>query len=281
MNSTGDIRSTCKPFLRWIGGKSRLIRWLSKFVPTGLDGHTYWEPFLGAGSLFFAIEPKKAVLSDINSDLIMCFNAVMERPDLVSRYLREHRNSLSKDYYYEIRSKYNISKDTFAKAAMFIFLNQTCFNGIWRVNSAGKFNVPVGCINSPALPSRRDLLKLSGILVKTELKVGDFREVLKDTKENDFIYMDPPYARLNSASYFTHYNKDRFDDDDQIAVADTLIELDKKGCKVLISNVDTEFIRSLYNGFNITEQDVTRWVRADGKRYQVSELLVYNYELDK
>jgi len=270
---------TPKPFLRWAGGKTCSVPFLVGLVPSDVHRRTYWEPFLGAGSLFFALRPSRAVLSDRNADLIACFQAVRERPDLVSRYLQVHAARTSKDYYYTIRGRYNNSKESIAKSAMFIYLNKTCFNGIWRVNKKGEFNVPYGHKEPPALPSRADLVAASIALKTAKLRVGDFREVLEEAQTGDFIYLDPPYPPLNKTAYFTHYTQERFGETDQIAVAEMVTFLDKRGCRVLISNADTELIRSLYDGFQVFEQGVTRWIRTDGKRYQVNEIAVLNYHV--
>lgn len=271
--------STAKPFLRWVGGKTHLVSFLRSLVPPDFNCGTYWEPFVGAGSLFFALRPSRAVLSDRNADLIACFRAVHERPDLVSRYLRMHAARTSKNYYYTIRARYNRSKDSTAKSAMFIYLNKTCFNGIWRVNKKGEFNVPYGHKEPPALPSRADLVAASNALRSAELRVGDFREILGEAQAGDFVYLDPPYPALNETAYFVHYTQERFGIDDQIAVAEMATLLSERGCRVLISNADTEFIRSLYDGFKVSERGVTRWIRTDGKRYQVSEIVALNYDL--
>jgi DNA adenine methylase len=268
-----------KPFLRWAGGKTHLVPLLLGLAPPDVNRGTYWEPFLGAGNLFFALRPLRAVLSDRNADLIMCFRAVREHPDLIYEYLQLHGARTSTVYYYTIRQQYNQSKDSVAKSAMFIYLNKTCFNGIWRVNKKGEFNVPYGHKEPPALPSRADLLAASSILENAELKVGDFRDVLADARAGDFVYLDPPYPPLNETACFVHYTQERFCMEDQIAVAEMATTLDKRGCRVLISNADTEFIRSLYDNFQVLEQGVTRWIRTDGKRYRVNEIVALNYDI--
>lgn len=275
----GSKDLTPKPFLRWVGGKTHLVSFLCSLVPLDINRGTYWEPFLGAGSLFFALRPSRAVLSDRNADLIACFRAVRERPDLISRYLRMHAARTSKDYYYIIRARYNKSTDSIAKSAMFIYLNKTCFNGIWRVNKKGEFNVPYGHKEPPALPPRADLVAASNALRSAELRIGDFREVLGEAQPGDFVYLDPPYPPLNETAYFVHYTQERFGIDDQIAVAEMATLLSDRGCRVLISNADTGFIRSLYDGFKVSERGVTRWIRTDGKRYQVNEIVARNYDL--
>lgn len=279
MTEMGGTKPIPRPFLRWAGGKTHSVAFLSSLFPPDIDSGTYWEPFLGAGSLFFSLLPSRAVLADRNTDLVACFRAVRDRPDLVLRYLRIHAAHTSESYYYAIRTRFNRSADSVAKSAMFIYLNKTCFNGIWRVNKKGEFNVPYGHKQHPALPSRTQLLSASTALESTELKAGDFREVLQKARSADFIYLDPPYPPLNKTAHFTHYTKEGFDTDAQIAVARMATLLDKRGCRVLVSNANTEFIRSLYDGFQILDRGVTRWIRADGKRYQADEIAVVNYDV--
>ncbi len=270
-------KSVLKPFLRWAGGKTRLVDFILGVVPQDLEKVTYWEPFLGAGSLFFALQPYRAVLADLNHDLIACFKAVREHPDLIANYLRRHARLTSKDYYYEIRTKYNRANDSIAKSVMFIYLNKTCFNGIWRVNEKGEFNVPYGYKEPPTLPSSKDLKAASVALKCADLKVGDFRQILEEVGTNDFVYLDPPYPPLNQTAYFTHYTQERFGISDHEALAEMAIRLSKKGCRVLVSNADTKFIRSLYNSFRVVQRKVTRWIRSDGKRYKAREILILNY----
>ena len=269
-----------KPFLRWAGGKNRSVPFLIDHLPP--DSPTidrYFEPFLGAGSLFFSLTPRKAKLSDINKDLIECYQAVKKRPDLVSKYLDQHLPKTCEAYYYEMRHRYNNSKLSIHRAALFIYLNKTCFNGIWRVNKRGKFNVPYGRQDHPALPSKEELAEVSKALANAELKQKDYKDIIEEVEQGDFVYLDPPYPPLNSTSNFTHYTKEGFTTEDHRELALFAKELTKKGCYVLISNSDTEYIRSLYqNDFNLFELEVTRLIRADGTRYKVREIAITNYD---
>jgi len=257
----GKSNESVKPFLRWAGGKTRSTPFLidlfpSNFPSTGL----YYEPFLGAGSLFFYTEPQKAVLSDNKN---------------------QHLAKTCEEYYYRMRYEYNHTKPSISKAALFIYLNKTCFNGLWRVNKKGEFNVPYGFKEPPCLPSKEDLRKTSLALSNANLLHKDYREAVKDAKKGDFVYFDPPYPPLNGTSYFTHYTKERFTKEDHEKLALLAEELTKRECRVLISNADIPFIRSLYEGgFNIYGLEVTRWIRADGKRYKVRELAITNYDVE-
>lgn len=205
-------RQKTKPFLRWAGGKIRTANFLEEHLPQSFtNGNRYYEPFLGAGSLFFRMNTSKATLSDNNKDLIECYKAIKKRPDLIARYLKQHLSNNCKDYYYKMREKYNVSNPSITKAALFIYLNKTSFNGIWRVNKEGFYNVPYGYKEPPSLPTKDDLLNLSNILSKAKIIHKNYKEAVKDAKEGDFIYFDPPYPPLNGTSYFTHYTKEGFD----------------------------------------------------------------------
>jgi len=274
-------KNRAKPFLRWAGGKTRLIRFLDNHLPKDFsNGNRYYEPFLGAGSLFFRLKPQKATLSDNNEDLIDCFQAVRKRPNLILKYLRQHLLSTCEEYYYKMREKYNTSKPSIAKAALFIYLNKTCFNGIWRVNKKGQFNVPYGFKEPPCLPSRDELFEASKVLSKARILQMDYKEIAKYVKQGDFVYFDPPYPPLNGTSNFTHYTRERFTEKDHYELARIAKIINEIGCYVLISNADTPYIRSLYeDDFNIFELEVTRWIRTDGKRYKAKEIAITNYDV--
>ena len=269
------------PFIRWVGGKSKLIKHLKNYVPSDFcDGKYYYEPFLGAGSLFFHLTPQKAYLSDSNKDLIECYNAIKSDPEIISEHLNQHSENNCKEYYYKMRDEYNSSEPSTSKAALFIYLNKSCFNGIWRVNKKGHFNVPYGYKEPPPLPSNEDLLKISKALSNAKLVHKDYKDAVISASKGDFVYFDPPYPPLNGTSYFTHYTKERFNREDHAELALIVKELTKKGCLVMISNADIPYIKSLYkDSFNVYDLEVTRWIRTDGKRYKVGELIITNYEL--
>lgn len=278
---TETKKFTTKPFLRWAGGKIRSIPFLENHLPPNFSlMHRYYEPFIGAGSLFFHIKPSKAILSDNNKDLIECYETVQKRPDAISTYLEQYLSNTCEEYYYKMREKYNTSKHSIARAALFIYLNKTCFNGIWRVNKKGEFNVPYGFKEPPALPSKEKLRNVSMSLSNVELIHSDYKEAVKNAKRDDFIYFDPPYLPINGTSCFTRYTIDRFTKDDHDELALLAKKLTSKGCYVLISNAESPYIRSLYeDDFNIFELEVTRWIRSDGKRYKVKEVAITNYDV--
>ncbi len=270
-----------KPFLRWAGGKSRLTKFFKKYVPKEFG--TYWEPFLGSGALYFSLSPKQAYLSDSNATLIDCYKYVRDYPEEIFSYLKKHKIRNSEKYYYQIRDIYNKSKPSIAQAARFIYLNKTSFNGIFRVNINGAYNVPYGHKEPPALPTLFELKEISELLSGARLKSHSF-DLLSKTKgikENDFIYLDPPYPPLNITSNFTHYTVERFSWDDQKKVANLANALSAKGCLVMISNSDVPKIRELFKGWNFEVLPVVRFVAANGTRQKVNELVISNYPIEE
>lgn len=276
-------RVPAKPLLRWAGGKSRIVKYLLSYLPEE-DFGDYWEPFFGSGALFFALAPDRAYLSDSNSDLIACYEQVRNRPDVVFRHLRAHVSRTSEEYYYRVREAYNRSrlskrKSSAAQAARFIYLNRTSFNGIFRVNRKGEYNVPYGHKEPPPAPSCEDLRAASDLLRKASLFDRSYEVVLAGNAANpgDLIYLDPPYPPLNETASFTHYTASRFSWEDQERVAALANELKSHGCFVMISNTDIEAIRELYSGWNLCSLPVTRWIAANGSRHKVADLVISSY----
>lgn len=265
------------PLLRWAGGKRQLLSLLMEFVPQDFSNGTYREPFLGAGCLFFALQPQKAVLSDANAYLISCYAHVRDNWAAVNRCLKLHAERTSKEHYYKTRTLYNRSPHSSAQAARFIYLNKTCFNGIFRVNVKGKFNVPYGWKEPPALPTAEVLERASGALRRAELVSRGFDEALKEANPGDFVYLDPPYPPLNGTAYFTHYTMDRFTQLDQEKLASVVRHLDHVGCRVLMTSADIPLIRTLYKGFEIRSIPVTRFVTCKAIRHTVREVVITNY----
>lgn len=272
-----DSPTRIQPLLRWIGGKQHLLRRLVSFVPADYKKRCYREPFLGAGSMFLALRPERAHLADANQHLIRCYEAVRDSLNRVSAYLRDHAAKDCPDHYYTVREDYNRRPASVAQAARFLYLNRTCFNGVFRVNMRGKFNVPYGYKDHPVFPDREDLALVSQALAQAELAAVDYQDSLADAEPGDFLYLDPPYPPLNGTSYFTHYTKDRFDDDDQRALAESVCELDDQGCLFMMSNADTRMIRRLYRNFHITRLPVTRYVTCKATKHRVRELVITNY----
>jgi DNA adenine methylase len=267
----------CKPFLRWAGGKANLVGRLLDYVPPNLDSGTYWEPFLGAGSMFFSLRPKRAVLSDLNPHLIHCYRAIKNRPSLVYSYLRRFASENTKTHYYKVREEYNRSPFSYKNAARFIYLNKASFNGIFRVNIEGQFNVPYGRRKRLSIPEQVDLLMVSRALRRARLVPATYERVLKSAKRGDFVYLDPPYPPLNGTAYFAHYTKERFGKQDQKLLARVARELRRKGCRVMITNADKKEIRQLYSGWRIKSIKVRRWITCKAKKHRVEEIVITNY----
>ncbi|MBD2292429.1 DNA adenine methylase [Anabaena sphaerica FACHB-251] len=269
-------KETCpRPFLKWAGGKSRLIPQYKEYFPTNYQ--TYYEPFLGGGAVFFHLQPTKAVLTDINADLITTYRCVRDNVEGLIELLQKHKQQHERDYYYDVRSY--PEGTNLEKAARFIYLNKTCFNGLYRVNSQGKFNVPLGRYQNPGI-CQEDVLRIaSKALYKAEIKHADFTEVLNSAiNSNDFVFFDPPYYPLSGTSYFTAYSTYAFGEIQQIQLRDVFAELAKRGVKVMLSNSDCEFTRDLYHEFNIYRISAARSINSNAnKRGNISEVLVTSY----
>jgi DNA adenine methylase len=246
-------------------------------VPKGLSERTYHEPFLGAASLFLAIRPDKAFLSDANPHLVSAYRTIRARPQEVARHLKRLAASDSSDRYYAIRDAYNEGSEAAIAAAQFVYLNRTSFNGIFRVNRAGAYNVPYGYKESPIFPSEDTLRSFSGRLKEATLRCLDYRKALGLARRNSFVYLDPPYPPLNGTSFFAHYTSDRFELDQQEEVAEVARRLVERGCLVMVSNADTPAIRRLYRSFSALRLDVTRSVSCKAEKHSVGELVLRSY----
>ena len=233
---------TIKPFLKWAGGKQWLSRHLAHLVPAGSG--TYYEPFLGGGSLYFTARPTKAVLSDSNPRLVETYEALRDDPQGVIAVLEGWSNDTQT--YYEVRS--GAYADRVQRGAQFIFLNRTCWNGLYRVNRQGQFNVPFGNHGRAVFDSQH-LLDVSGALRGAVLRQGDFEQTLVTAACGDFVYLDPPYASLHARNGFRQYNQRLFGWHDQVRLASVAVELARSGCSVVVSNAHDEEILELYQGF--------------------------------
>jgi len=275
--SESDSSNRIEPFLRWAGGKRSIVSYLKNYLPSDIQDRLYIEPFLGAGSLFFALRPKSASLADSNPHLIDCFIFVRDCPNLVYYYLHKHGNRTSEKYYYKIRDEYNRSYASAAQAARFIYLNKTCFNGIFRVNRKGKFNVPYGRKEPPFLPDKKWLQIASDVLKSAIIRCSNYDIILATADIDDFIYLDPPYPPLNDTSNFTHYTKEHFNIRDHRRLAETMHELDARGCLVMMSNADIPIIHELYKRFRRQSLPVRRYITCKSVKHLVSELIITNY----
>lgn len=304
------MKPLVKPFLKWVGGKTQLLKDLEAKLPKSITQsgtiERYIEPFVGGGALFFYLKGKyqikKAYLIDNNDDLILAYKAIKKFPENIinelkpieSRYLKKNEKDRTK-YYYQIRHKYNKQKKKInyrgfselwlKHASYLIFLNKTCFNGLFRQNSKGEFNVPHGRYKNPKICDTGNLKKVSQALKNTNIICGDFSVCEKYTMPETLIYFDPPYRPLNATASFTAYTKNGFCDNEQLRLADLCKKLSQKEISILLSNSDPtnenkkdKFFDEIYNDFNIQRVLANRMINCNGeKRGQIKELLIANY----
>jgi DNA adenine methylase len=262
-----------KPFLKWAGGKKSLLTHLEKILPNSYN--SYFEPFLGGGALFFSLQPKKAFLSDLNKELINTYLQLKRHSKEVIKILE--KMPYEKTVYYKIRNTY--SKDKIYRAARFIYLNRSCWNGLYRENRKGEFNVPFGRFKNPTICDPVNLEAVSNALKKTSLRHVDFEIILEKAQNNDLVYLDPPYVTTHSNNGFLQYNAKIFSLEDQKRLKEVFLKLHKKKCKVILSNADHKFIRELYDQFYIYRVDRKSLLAGDKKkRKDVSELIITNYQ---
>ena len=293
-----------KPFVKWAGGKSSLIPQITKYFPFELKNgqiEKYVEPFVGGGAVLIDIlqkyDVKHAYAFDINKDLINCYNVIKYKvEDLIQKLDKKEKEFLALDkeerqkYFYNIRTEYNsyllYSEIDVKRASEFIFLNRTCFNGLYRVNKNGKFNVPCGKYKNPTICDSNNLRNLSKLLKNVVFAYGDYKESEKLVDENTFVYFDPPYRPLSVTSGFTSYTKEDFNDENQKELAEYYNKLNLKNAKLMLSNSNPKntnendnFFEKIYKGFNINEVSAKRMINANAKgRGEISELLITNYE---
>jgi DNA adenine methylase len=269
-------------FLKWAGGKLQLIEQFENLFPP--DFCNYYEPFIGSGAVFFYLKskskPNKVILSDTNEELINCFAVVRDKPSELIEVLLNHRKRHSKQYYYEVRDLESERLDSVSRAARMIYLNKTCFNGLYRVNSKGKFNVPFGDYKNPSIFNRNTLYRASQMLQDAALRVMTFDKVLDFAGKDDFVYFDPPYIPLSKTSSFTRYSKSEFSIKEQNQLSEAFRALDSMGCFVMLSNSDHSLIRELYRDYdkNIVVVRAKRKINSVGsKRGAINEIVVTNY----
>ena len=271
------------PFLKWVGGKRQLIPTIKKRLPKGLSNCSYYEPFIGGGALLFELQPKRAIINDYNEELINVYKVIRDNPDELIEDLKKHENTA--DYFYEIRaidrkpSFKNLSK--IERASRIIYLNKTCYNGLYRVNNAGEFNSPFGKYKNPNIVNEPIIRAVSKYLNTSKIQIlsGDYEEVLKDIPINSFVYLDPPYHPLSDSPNFTGYIQGGWSEEDQIRLRNVCNSLNDRGIKFLLSNSSADFIREIYAGYNIHIVKAIRAVNSDStKRGQVNEFLISNYE---
>ncbi len=268
-------------FVKWAGGKRQLLEQFKLFFPKKVI--VYHDPFVGGGSVAFQIiqkhHPQKTYLSDINEELINCYKVIRNNVEELIWALKRFKEMHSKETYYKIRSQNPAKFDPVTRAARFVYLNKTCFNGLYRVNSKGQFNVPIGSYKNPTIVQEDDLRAISKLLKKVNIISASFENVVEQARKSDFIYFDPPYYPINKQS-FTTYTKENFLDEEQKRLAEVFRKLDKKGCLVMLSNSDTPFIKKLYKDYNVHTVKAKRVINCDAtKRGLINEIIVTNYPI--
>ena len=267
-------------FVKWAGGKGQLIEQFIPLFPKKIN--RYIEPFVGGGAVLFYIiqnyHPKEIIISDVNKELITTYNVIKQDVEKLISILREHKKHHSKDYYYKIRAILPSSLSDVDKAARFIYLNKTCFNGLYRVNSKGGFNVPMGQYKNPDIVQENKLREISKLLKNVTIKCESFENVLSYSKKGDFVYFDPPYYPLKNKNSFTTYHHDVFLDNEHKKLAEVFDALSKKGCFVMESNSDTGFVRKLYSKYAIKLVRATRMINCRSEdRGLINEIVIRNY----
>ena len=297
-------RIECKPFIKWVGGKGQLLPEINKLYPVelGKNINKYAEIFIGGGAVLFDILSKyrldEVYISDKNLELINTYKSIRDDVGILIKLLKEMEeqytslnNENRKLYYYEKRREYNnlkinIEENNIEKAVLFIFLNKTCFNGLYRVNKKGEFNVPIGAYKKPKICDEENLKNVSLVLKKVKIIYADYRESESFIDEKTFVYIDPPYRPLNTSSSFTSYTANDFNDKEQIELAEYINVLNKKGAKIVISNsdpknndIDDNFFDKLYKNYNINRVKATRMLNSNASlRGVINELLITNYK---
>jgi len=265
-----------RPFVKWAGGKRRLLEQYSTFFPPMTRYRRYFEPFLGGGAVFFHLQPKNAVLGDLNAELINCYKMVKEQPEELIALLKKYRST--EKHFYQTREINPSKLPPLERASRFIYLNKTCYNGLYRVNSNGMFNVPFGRYQHPSICDAAAIRAASLALKSAQLKISSFEKTAATARRGDFIYFDPPYVPLSRTASFTNYTSDDFDEAAQIKLARLVRELDSLGCLVMVSNSDTEFVRELYSGFVIETARCNRAINSFAAgRGSITELVIRNY----
>jgi DNA adenine methylase len=261
-----------KPFLKWAGGKRQLLEQLRMFIPRSYD--RYFEPFLGGGALFFDLKPKKGVLSDVNPELVDCYVAVRDHVEELIRALREHPHEAK--HFYAVRKMDPAELSLVERAARTIFLNKTGFNGLYRVNRSGKFNVPFGSYAKPKICDPDNLRACSAALANVQLSVRDFADAVAGARKGDFVYFDPPYVPLSRTATFTAYAAGGFGPDAQVRLSEVFGQLSDRKVSVLLSNSDVPAIRKLYAAHRIHVVKASRAINSNAaRRGPVSEVVVH------
>jgi DNA adenine methylase len=271
------------PFVKWVGGKRQLIPEIKALLPEKFSSYTYMEPFVGGGAVLFEFQPAKAIINDYNTELINCYEVIRDNVGELVADLKKHKNE--EKYFYELRALDRDNKITdlskIKRASRIIYLNKTCFNGLYRVNSAGEFNSPFGryknpnIVNEPVLKAVSNYFKTNDITIVND----DYESVIKKAGKKTFIYFDPPYHPLSQSSNFTGYIQGGWNEEDQERLKQACDMLTEKGVKFLLSNSAAPFIKELYKNYQVHIVKATRAINSDGaKRGEIDEVLIRNYE---
>lgn len=273
-----------QPFVKWVGGKRQLLTEIESAMPPRKSYSTYYEPFVGGGAVLFHNQPKKAIINDYNTDLINAYQVIKENVDELIDSLKQHENT--EEYFYKQREldrhpDFNLLTEV-EKASRLIYLNKTCFNGLYRVNSQGFFNTPYGRYKNPNIVNEHVLRALNAYFNDKSNKIifrnGDFEDAVKNIRKGSFVYFDPPYAPVSTTSNYTGYTLAGFNEADQIRLKKLCDKLDKQGVKWLLSNSKVDFITELYKDYDIQIVNAKRNVNSvASKRGEVEEVLIKNY----
>jgi DNA adenine methylase len=270
---TRRIEDVTAPFLKWAGGKRALLPVLTPLMPSTYGD--YYEPFVGGGALFFALAPARAYLNDANEELVNCYAVVRDRVDELLRALAEHVNTA--EHYQHVRAQRPDDLDDVTRAARLIYLNRTCFNGLYRVNRRGEFNTPYGRYRNPTLVAEQVLRAASAALQGARFTATGYEDACATAGAGDLVYLDPPYVPAGGYADFRRYHREQFRDDDHEQLARLFKELDARGCHVRLSNAHTPLVLDLYADWTIHEVTSRRAINSNGAgRGPVREVLVAN-----
>jgi DNA adenine methylase len=271
-----------QPFLKWAGGKRQLLSKLREQMPAKFK--KYFEPFIGAGAVLFDLQPKHAYISDSNAELINCYRVIRDQPEELLKDIHKHKNTST--YFYKIRGLDRLPEyenlSVVERASRIIFLNKTCYNGLFRVNKQGHFNAPFGYYPKPTLVEDIVIRAVSKYLQNKDIKIEaeDFGRACARARVGDFVYLDPPYDPISDTASFTGYNLDKFDREEQRRLKAVVDDLTRRNCKVLVSNSATEFIKDLYAGYKMVHVEANRNINSVGTgRGKIKEILIRNYEI--
>lgn len=272
-----------QPILKWAGGKRQLLDKIRSKIPGEVN--RYYEPFIGGGALLFDYLPTRATINDYNNELVNVYLVIKENPNGLIEILEEHQKQHNKEYYYAIRN-FDRDENKFAelskveKAARTIYLNKTCYNGLFRVSSKGYFNTPIGRYVNPKIADKENITSISRYFNENKIKIlcGDFKTALETAKQGDFVYLDPPYQPMSKSSSFTEYTDVGFSFDDQVRLKKECDKLTRKGVKFLLSNSDSPIMHDLYNEYKKDIIPVKRFINCNcEKRTSITEILISNY----